>query len=101
MIVRPESDVNSQRQGPSRVRTIRPLHALWLSKLTQGLSQGNMQPALSQDSDDLYGPPELDSVMAWELAEMEGLLAGPSGQWTIGQTILHLINARVPVVQIL
>lgn len=77
MIVRPESDVNSQRQGPSRVRTIRPLHALWLSKLTQGLSQGNMQPALSQDSDDLYGPLELDSAMAWELAEMEGLHGPP------------------------
>ena len=56
--------MHAQWQELSRVRTIRLLHALWLSKLMLDLLQGNMQPALSQDNNDLYGPPELDSVMA-------------------------------------
>ena len=29
-------------------------------------------PALSQDSEDLYGPAVIDAAVCWELAEMEG-----------------------------
>lgn len=32
----------------------------------------DLEPALSQDSEDLYGPPVLDPAMLWELAEQEG-----------------------------